>query len=162
MAGPTTPEDILAALVSCWCSILADTLGGSPCQCCLISGKPAFPDCTGGVGWVRLVGAYPSVTFPQAQTQPQRCLIDTWSLQIEVGITRCAPQPCDQLGNPCCDAEEAAAAVLLSDFTALRRLWTCGCLGIPSDRMVPGAIRTYGPEGGCQGLVMSATVFASN
>lgn len=152
---------IMAKLQVCWCELLETSLGGAPAACCVTAGLPAIPECCGGFGWVRLLGAYPSVAFPQAATQPQRCFIDTWALQVEVGITRCAPQPCDILGITCCDSEADAAAILMDDFLQARRLFTCGCLGLSSDQVIPGAWKVYGPEGDCLGATMTATIFTT-
>jgi hypothetical protein len=155
-----TPADVLAALESCWCQQLQDSLGGPPAVCCLTSGAPVVPECCGGFSWVRLIGAYPSIAFPQVAAAPQRCFIDTWALQVEVGITRCAPVPCDSLSAACCTAEADAAAILLDDFTRMRMLFTCGCIGLPSDLIIPGAFKVYGPEGGCIGGSITATIFS--
>lgn len=156
-----TPAEIMALLQACWCEQLQTSLGGAPAACCVTAGIPSIPECCGGFAWVRLLGAYPSVNFPAVANQPQRCFIDTWALQVEIGITRCAPQPCDILSAVCCDAEADAAAILLDDFLQARALFTCGCLTLRSDQVIPGAWRTYGPEGGCLGAVMSATIFTS-
>lgn len=148
-------------LQACWCNLLATSLGGAPAACCVTAGRPIIPDCCGGFAWVRLLGAYPSVSFPAAATQPQRCFIDTWALQVEIGITRCAPQPCDVMGNVCCTNEEEAAAILMDDFNRMRQLFTCGCLGLSSDSVIPGQWKPYGPEGECLGATMTATIFTS-
>lgn len=157
-----TPEDLLAAIQCCWCATLEGSLGGAPATCCVTAGAPSIPDCCAGYAWVRLVDAYPSVAFPQVQTQPQRCIIDTWAIQVEVGIQRCAPQPCDTLGNVCCDAEKDAAAILLDDWRQIRKLFTCGCIGLSSDQIIMGKMTVYGPQGGCNGVSMKATLRASD
>lgn len=154
--------EILQVLQACWCQQLSCSLGGSPKVCCVTAGSPSIPECAGGFAWVRLVGAYPSVLFPQHVSQPQKmpCLTDTWALQVEVGITRCAPEPCDALSNICCDAQEQANAILLDDFAQMRKLFTCGCLGIPSSSIVMGSLQVYGPEGQCVGVKMTATILS--
>lgn len=155
-------EDLMPELAACWCQTLSGTIGGAPATCCLVSGKPAIPDCCAGYGWVRLVGAYPSVSFPAAETKPMNCLIDTWAIQVEVGVTRCAPQPCDVLGQPCCDSEADASAVMFDDIRAVRALFTCQCLPLSSKDIVFGSVKVYGPEGGCNGIVATATLRVTN
>lgn len=151
--------DILSALQACWCEQLSCSLGGSPLTCCITPGNPAFPETgCGGFAWVRLVGAYPSVNFPQHASQPQKCIIDTWALQVEVGITRCAPQPCEVLGDACCDQQADASAILADDFAQMRKLFICGCLGLASDEIIMGSMTVYGPEGGLVGVKMQATL----
>lgn len=157
-----TPEELLPAISACLCTILADTAGGAPAVCCVTAGQPAVPNCECGFAWVRLVSAYPSVNFPVAQNAPQNCIIDTWALKVEIGIARCAPTPCDVMDDVCCEAQETANAILLDDFRALRQLWTCQCLGIPSNNIIMGELRIQGPQGGCVGLVMTATIFTSD
>lgn len=156
-----TPEQLLPAIQACFCALLAATVGGAPAMCCVVTGQPSVPNCECGFAWVRLVSAYPSVNFPVAQLAPQKCIIDTWAMKIEVGITRCAPAPCDMLDNSCCAAEATANAILLDDWRALRQLWTCGCIGIPQDQIVFGDVRVYGPTGGCLGVIGTATIFTS-
>jgi hypothetical protein len=156
-----TPEQLLPAISACLCAILADSAGGAPGVCCVVAGQPSVPNCECGFAWVRLVSAYPSVAFPTANSKPQNCIIDTWALKVEVGVTRCAPAPCDVLDNSCCVEQEAANAILLDDFRALRQLFTCGCIGIPHHDIVIGDLRVYGPQGGCLGVIMTATIFTS-
>lgn len=157
----TDPQSILEQLQACWCAQLETSLGGAPAACCISAGIPAIPECCGGYAWIRLIGAYPSVNFPQINNQPSRCFIDTWALQVEIGITRCAPTPCDSLSNVCCTSSQDAAAILIDDFMQMRQLFTCGCLGLRSDQIIPGAYKVYGPEGQCLGGTMSATIFTS-
>lgn len=152
------PSDILSAIQCCWCELLESSLGGAPAACCITAGAPSIPECCGGYAWVRFTGAYPSITFPSHASQPNRACVEQWALQVEVGITRCAPTPCDVLGNSCCDAEANASAIMLDDLQQIRKLFTCGCLGIPVDSIIIGNVTVYGPEGGCLGITATATI----
>lgn len=157
-----TPSDILAALEACWCSILATSLGGAPGTCCTAAGSPSVADCCAGFAWVRLVGGFPSTNFPALESRPSNCLTAEIAMQVEVGITRCAPSPCDQTENVCCDAEAAANVILMDDWKMLRKLFACGCIGLPNSAIILGPMKVYGPEGGCLGVVATATLRADN
>lgn len=157
-----TPEELLDAIQTCWCAILADSAGGAPEACCVTAGAPSVAACCGGFAWVRLVSAYPSVGFPTPMNKPQNCIIDTWALKVEVGILRCAPEPCDVLSNTCCTSEEEAAVIMLDDFRQMRKLWTCGCIGLSQSEIIMGDLRAFGPQGGCVGVIMNATIRASD
>lgn len=154
-------EDILALLQACWCERLATSLGGAPAQCCVSVGPPAFIECCGGIAWVRLVSAYPTTSFPSHTNQPQNCQLDTWAIVVEVGVTRCAPEPCDDGSNICCTANAAASDILNSDFKAMRGLFSCGCLNMNPKDIVVGSWSVYGPDGGCVGSRMTATLLTS-
>lgn len=147
---------LLAAIQECWCDKLATSLGGAPADCCSISGEPVVADCCSGYAWVRLINAYPTLDFPAQDTEARRCPLGLWAAVIEIGISRCAAQPCDTLGNVCCESEAAASAILLDDFDRMRFVLDC-CLGIPGDTVVPGQWSVRGPEGGCLTSSMRAT-----
>lgn len=156
-----TIDEILDNVQACFCSILADTLGGAPSQCCVTAGVPIVGDCCAGFAWVRLVNAWPTSAFPSHANVPTNCMLDSWALQIEVGVTRCAPQACDQIGNVCCAAQAGASAIMMDDFKAMRKLFSCQCTGISAKQIVVGNWTPYGPEGGCVGSKMLATILTS-
>lgn len=163
MASDLPIEDLLVSIQNCWCEALQDSVGGAPATCCIIVGQPVVPDCCSGFAWVRMLSAYPTLDFPSQDTEAHRCRVDTWAAVIEIGVTRCAPQPCDPLGNPCCDSEFDATLAMLDDFARLRRLLSC-CVGVPADSVVPGqwAVQGAGAEGGCLTNAIQATFrFAS-
>lgn len=155
------PTTLMQALQVCWCELLASTSDGAPATCCLVAGKPAIVDCCNGYAWVRLVQAYPTEFFPQPFNTAKKCPALTWALVVEVGVTRCAAGPCSPTDTTCCANEAAAADALFSDFEAARKLWSCGCIGLANDQIIPGQMRVYGPEGGCVGVTMTATLQAS-
>lgn len=116
-------EEILVAVRDCWCQQLGDSVS----TCCLTALRPVVPECCAGFGWVRLLGGYPSVGFPEPVQEPVNCRIDTWAIVVEIGVTRCAPQPCDILGPPCCAVELEAAVTTMDDLSRFRRVFSC-CL----------------------------------
>lgn len=155
----TSIEEAVVALRDCWCAALDDTVA----TCCITAGIPVIVECCAGYAWVRLIGAYPSQAFPQQLATAERCRIDTWALQVEIGVARCAAEPCDMLGAPCCEQELVAAVELMEDFARARRVFTC-CLTdtLRSDEIIPGAWKVSGPEGGCIVSTMNATLFISD
>ena len=152
------PEDILANILSCFSQALVGTMGGSPADACITAGPPAIVECCNGFAWVRMVRAYLTTTFPAFASTPQACPQNIWAIDVELGITRCAPAPCDAAGAVCCDAHDTAQSIMMSDFAAMRNLWLCGCTGIDPKDMVIGPIVPYGPEGGFYGLKQTATI----
>ncbi len=158
-----TPEDIIQTLGACWCAQLATSVGGAPGICCPVSaGSPSGADCCAGYAWVRVLGSYPTTLFPTPETRPTNCFTAEIALQVEVGVTRCAPQPCDATENICCDAEAEANAILMDDMKQIRALFRCGCLGLPNSAIILGNTKVYGPEGQCLGVVATATLRADN
>lgn len=135
-----SPEDILTFLQSCWCEALAETTLGSPGQCCISPARPVIAECCAGVAWVRMVDAYPSKSFPQVYSQPDNCRVDTWAINVEIGVSRCLPQPCGVVSNQCCTEDLKAAQGNLSDFNAMRRVFAC-CLSAIKDEFGQPVIR---------------------
>lgn len=150
--------DILTDLLSCWCDNLGDTVDGSPAQCCL-SPSPTYTNCCDGAAWVTVKGAYPSKTFPAPYGTPDKCRVDTWALQVEIGIARCAPQPCEATGPVCCEADAAAVQSQMSDFDAMRRT-TCCLTVVPQDNIIVGQYQVV-TEGGCSYSTLQLTIRVS-
>lgn len=160
-------EEVLTVVSDCWC----DQLGNTVSSCCLLAGRPILPDCCPGYGWTRFIGAYPSVSFPTKYATADRCRIDTWAVIVEVGVARCAPEPCDPLGPNCCDAELLVANTFMDDFARFRRVFSC-CLptivgpeGRPivrQDEIIINEFKMLGPEGLCVQAVGQATLFVSD
>lgn len=155
------PADILAALIACFCENLALTTRGAPQNCCIVSGDPVLPDCCAGLAWVRLLSAYPSQSFPQADSKGDRCRPPVWAMVVELGVDRCAVPPCDALSPACCELETNAALDQLSDFEAFRRTLGC-CLtqstDLALDEVVMGAWSPGESQGGCQRSTQTATI----
>lgn len=150
-------SDLMQTIQACWCEALEDSLGGAPAECCWVAGPPVVADCCGGYAWVRLISAYPSVDFPAQDTDAHRCPLGTFAANIELGISRCAPMPCGDTENTCCESELQVALVLLDDYARGRFALQC-CLGLPGDAVVLGTWQAQGPEGGCSTGVLRATI----
>lgn len=155
MATDLDLPDLLVAIQTCWCETLQDSVGGAPAACCLIAGEPVVANCCEGFAWVRLVNAYPSTAFPDQEVEAVRCGTGGMAAVVEIGITRCAAQPCDVLDNACCDAEMDMVMVQLDDYARMRKILRC-CVGVPGDFVVPGRF-TSENKGGCLTSAMQAT-----
>lgn len=157
----TAPADLLAALSACLCENLASTSAGAPGACCVVATAPVVPDCCPGIGWVRVVSAYPSQAFPQPDPRGDRCRPPVWAMVVELGVDRCAPSPCEAMSPACCEMELAAALDQLSDFDALRLTLVC-CLPAATDlrldEIVLGVWTVGESQGGCLRSTMQATV----
>lgn len=155
------PADILAALIACFCENLALTTRGAPANCCIVATDPVVPDCCPGFAWVRILSAYPSQNFPQADARADRCRPPVWAMQVELGVDRCAPSPCDAMSASCCTAETDAALDQLSDFEAFRRTLGC-CLTLSTDlgldEVVMGVWSTGVSQGGCLRSTQTALI----
>lgn len=160
------PEAIMLALQTCWCEALIDpvTLVSTVDACCITASTPVIPECCGGFAWVRLVGAYPTLNFPQLLSSAERCRHDQWALDIELGVARCVPEPCDVLGQPCCDGELIGAMAVWDDFARMRRVFGCclpvsgGAVGLKSDDIIPGVFGVAQLQGTCLVRTMQATI----
>lgn len=104
--------------------------------------------CCRGVGWVRMAGATPTVT------NPDHCAT-VWSLELEMGIARCAPMGDDL--NIVTETEHTAAnAAMVEDFMALRAAVCCfRDLGYSFEQ---GGWQPAGPNGGCMGSTITLRV----
>lgn len=159
---PLSPEDILVRLRDCFCEQLALSPGGAPAECCIVATSPVIAQCCAGFAWVRILTAYPSHPFPALTQAAERCLPPVWAMQVELGVSRCAPAPCGPLSNPCCDEELDATLILLGDFTAM--VSTLGCCltptngGLGKDEVVMGPWIVSEPDGGCVESKMTATI----
>lgn len=154
-------DEILNNLQACFCAILAETVGGAPADCCVTAGQPIIADCCAGFAWIRLVRSYQTHAFPAHANVPTNCMLDQWAIVVEIGVARCAPASCDSIGNVCCEAQATANDILLSDFHAMRKLFSCGCTGISAKEIVTGDWAPVGPEGGCLASKMTATILSS-
>lgn len=155
------PADILATLIACFCENLALTTRGAPANCCIVATAPVVPDCCPGYAWVRIVSAYPSQRFPQLDSSADRCRPPTWAMVVELGVDRCAPEPCEAMSPSCCEAETNAALDQLSDFEAFRRTLGC-CLTLSTDlaldEVIMGVWATGQSQGGCLRSTQTATI----
>lgn len=142
-----TPEEILFNLAECLCDQLA-ALPNPPATCCVVANDPVIPDCCPGFAWVRTTGSQP---VPYAKEN--RCLPPYWAFGVELGVSRCAPETCGNLANPCCENEAAGALALMGDFGAMQRAVLCCLPGLPGGPALDQiAITNWAPDeptGGC-------------
>jgi len=132
---------VLNTLADCLCAQLAAAGGPELCFCGLQGGDqiladyPLLDDC-GGMGFVRLSTAYPSMAQFPAQDPTATC-VTLLGFQVEVGVLRPGPL-LDEQGNPPDSAEWAnAVRVQMSDMAAIRRAIAC-CFATVDTRYILG------------------------
>lgn len=149
MGTPLSPDLVddkyfiaIARLVDCLRSELEKANSPALCHIALqIGDRPSYlgiADCRGdkpcGVAWVRLVGEYPSASFPLPDdgSVTQTCQ-SPMAYEVEIGVGRCAPRPEGREMYPDAGATFDALRVYMSDSRAMRRALLC-CL--------PGEVKT--------------------
>lgn len=141
------------------------TADGTREDMCLVSVMPgsdvpldySLDDC-GGMGWVRLVSAVPSVTFPAASTDSNNCNY-TLAYEIEMGVFRRAPLP-EGIGSsmtlPSADDHFESAQLAMKDLGAMHRALKSG--GSHFEDYILGAFVPQGPQGGVVGGTWNAII----
>lgn len=160
----TTLQDLpvitphLLALADCVCNELDQRGAGPLCRCGFHPGAiPAFDGCGDcgndvcGMGWLRVVTAYPYETFPVPSLDPH-CRHDiAW--QIEVGSVRCMPITQDGSALESEQLMEVWVSQML-DAEALHRAVLC----CEAPIVTLGTYTPVGPSGGCVGGYWTAFV----
>lgn len=139
-------------LTTCLCAqLLTDNLP-PVCVCGTLPGVEVALLYTGdcdvacGQAWVRLAGAYPSVTIGQPSTRPGNCNSGIGA-DIELGIARCIDVG-DADTPPSPQVLAAAAQLQMDDMLAMWRAVAC-CR--QSKDWIVNAYTPFGPEGGLVG-----------
>lgn len=136
----------VARLAECLCKELADAKGPSLCFCGLWVGTSQPPlgvakcaDGEGcGVAWVRLVGAFPSSSFPVPDDGLQQSSCATpLAYEVEIGVGRCAPRAEGREVLPSEQALFDAQRLYMSDMRAAKRALLC-CLPEAQRKAEPG------------------------
>lgn len=140
----------------------ADGTRESLCEMMLLHGESLILDygseSCGGMGWLRLVSANPTASFPNA-AQAGSCVSDL-AFTAEMGIIRPAPLPettfNKKLVLPSADQQAAATSLALDDMAAMRR--ALKALEAEMENFVLGAYTPIGPQDGTTGGTWSFTV----
>jgi hypothetical protein len=173
----TVIEDVgvyptMIALSACLCAELdASGLGGA-CFCGIIPGSQVVLDVCASCGkdkacpgqaWVRLVSAFPSTIFPDADHTVATCL-SPLAYNLEVGVARCFPQGKSNsitgFTPPTLDEQVNATRLQMADMAAMKRAIQC-CMTRNDD--ITYALGQYTPMtvgGGCGGGTWSVTVWS--
>lgn len=151
-------------LLECFCLQLAQEGDDKPTICCLRVGEEVAyglsttqDECCSGLSWVRITGLFPTGGgFPEEGGQVNRCTPDSWGVELEMGVARCAPVG-DASTLPTCVEWTETARLLAEDAAAMRRAILC-CFQSPTELFSVGRWVPFGPEGMCVGGVMTVTV----
>lgn len=118
-------------------------------------------ECCTGLAWVRIAG-YPApstVTFPDADVEPSKCLPSRWAVVLEMGYVTCAPVGTDTT-LPTCDEWTDLHEALASADAAFRRAILCCYAADPGNLFVIGPGTPLPIQGGCAGITRQITVAA--
>lgn len=158
-----TAFDRLSLLRDCLCQQVIDD--GSPplCFCEVVPGEAAVAEyfqCTAactGMGWVRLVSAYPATAVGTPDAQIGNCGKET-GLDVELGIMRCQQGLITRDGRPvpASVVSEAAAQQMLDMETMFRAIVCCTTLN--GKDFIVGAYTPLGPEGGIVGGSLAVSI----
>jgi hypothetical protein len=142
----------LAALATCLCSEVTDSGLEPLCFCGVMPGAAIALDyvdgCQGseGMGWVRLVNAYPSNSLPQPMQTALHCT-SPLAFTAEMGIVR--PMGVNADGTPPDDATLLAATEnQMAEMMAMYRAIAC-CYSL--SEVVIQQYFPMGPDGGAVG-----------
>lgn len=137
-----------------------------PAETCILSGEDGRTflsvgtqqdRCCAGFAWVRVARVLPSI--PPSGQDPGNCGVDSWQLDLEMGVARCAPVGSDFVAaGPTCDEMLATFVQVQSDAEAMRRAVCCLQPQTQSLRVYPTEWLPFGPEGGCTGGIMGVTL----
>lgn len=138
----------VSALVSCLCQEMEAANLGPLCLCSPLPGSQIALDYgTEGMAWVRVVGAWPSETFPaQAPSRGRSCTAPL-AIQLEVGAARCAPAIGDQGELPTLTEQFDVTRLQMADMAAMRRAIQC-CATAQPGLIELGQYTPGGPQGG--------------
>lgn len=141
----------LDALLSCVCEALTNEGAGPTCSCALYAGEEVAWDTCGmcddnlcGMGYVRVVDAFQSSTFPLPD-DPQDTCPGPLTVQVAVGALRCVPLPDEDGTLPAAEEITESSLALIADMMALFSAALC-CDGARVGNWEP-----LGPQGGCAG-----------
>jgi hypothetical protein len=154
-------------LLSCLCELLADTVGGPVCFCCLVPGQAPPPNdfCCGckegseGQATVQIGPIFPTTRFPaEGVSEVKNCRSFEWGVELIMTVYRCLPT-LDSSGNaPSCEQQTAAVAKIADDAQAMMAAVMCCDWNTDGLQIVPGRWTPLPNLGGCGGGTMSVKV----
>jgi hypothetical protein len=160
-----TVIEMAATLRDCLSTELA-LRANPPADTCLIPGEDGRTflsvglgedRCCAGFAWVRVARVAPVI--PPAGEDPGNCGIDTWQVDFEMGVARCAPTGENfALAGPTCAEWTESFAQVQRDAEAMRAALCCFRPQVASGRTYPTEWLPFGPLGGCTGGIMGVSI----
>lgn len=143
----TTIWPALQRLADCLCAQLEAAGGPELCFCGVQGGDTILADYPlvggcGGMGFVRLVTAYPSMQQFPSQDAIATCAT-VLGFQVEVGVLRPGPMLDDEMNPPDSAAWNEAVQIQLSDMAAVRRAVACCFAGEDTRYLMDAWLPTY-------------------
>ena len=112
-------------------------------------------DCQ-GMAWVRLVGANPTVSFPNPDTTVDNC-INLLAFTVEIGMIGPAPAMEDRLGNFVVPEDTELFDASMRQMEEMQMMYDAIRLADIPQKIV-GDYTPQGPEGGVMGGTWTVTV----
>jgi hypothetical protein len=157
--------DVASALVSGISDALVGSLGGVPNRACVVPGAIAWDECDCGQLAVSASRWFLSENFPLETgpgTQSTPCMMPYLVGEFIIQLIRCMPSPQGRDTFVPCAKLSAAARILIEDaFIVLTSTTSILCELRRDDIIVDftlGEQSTVGPEGGCGGTELRASV----
>lgn len=139
---------LMVQLSQCLCETLAERgIMPGDCFCGIFPGDNAVWDYSDGLAYVRLVDAYPSTTFPSANTTPRGSCSAMLAATLEVGVLQCAPGLRADGGLPTAAEQMESARLQIAGMRAMQQAIACCDI----DLIVLGTYTPQGPQGGLVG-----------
>lgn len=152
------------SLLECLRAALEASAAPMPAEVCLLHGDDPLgflslgtnvDRCCSGFAWVRVAGVVPKV--PREGIDPGNCGIDTWQLNLEMGVARCSPFG-DVTAPPGCDVLAQIFLTQQQDAEAMRIAGCCLRQEQEIGTVYPTAWQPFGPQGQCTGGIMGLSV----
>ena len=158
----------LKTLAACLCTTLADCELPATCFCGVMPPMSVTPidigeDCEGGMAWVKLVGAVPSSSPPEAASGFSKCAPGVL-YEVEVGVARpikaFSEEGWADGSAPTEKEREDDTNLLLADMDAIKRAITC-CYGKQAGALdlILGAFSPLDGLGGVGGGVWTVSLW---
>jgi hypothetical protein len=165
--GPLAFYQINQLIVNGVSAALSDSLGGPVERACVVPGNIAWDSCDCGLLAVSTRRWFVTDDFPAGNSggsERSTPCDQPWLIgEIVAQVVRCAPSPegVNIISVPCSELD-AAAQILLSDaYVVITEMISILCELRETDQIVDYTLNqeeTVGPEGGCVGVEISASV----
>lgn len=163
LSGPLAFYTVAEALVTAVNTRLSATTAGSPDRACVVPGQIAWDGCDCGLLAATVERIYQSDAPPGAAEVILPCPPGMFGADILLQIVRCAPNPDDRGNPPSCAALDAAARTVITDAYELGRGVSCTLEDMAGDEEIVSylvrPVGFLGPQGGCVGAEIRASVF---
>lgn len=172
---PFAAFDIAEHLRDCITPKLATTTRGLPNRVCIHTGEIAWDDCECGQLVVSFIRSFETAVFPTpwdgtGNSGALKCGASVYAFEYQVSMLRCAAGA-DGETPDCSELNQSARGTIEDAWAVMAGLSCCKCNGLqrdpdtgiqPFQNFLIGEQIMDGPEGGCQGSLVTVTVGIKN